>query len=223
MDGRLGSDGQRKERTGDIATVDERPPGRAVGLDANLAVGHRRAQEVVDHQVDPEHRRVAIGRGVAEEDRREPVIRQLGDGLLGLDLGLGIGGERVERICLVEVELLALAVDRAAPGEEVARDAGFLGNPGQADGSISIDVEGDLSVQRPHRIVGDRRQVHHAVAAVEVAGLDLANVLRELPVGLDHGLPVTSLEETEVATDDGVAFLLQQVDHDDSRCSPDGR
>ena len=48
-------------------------------------------------------------------------------------------------------------------------------------------------------------------------GLDLADVLDELPVGLDHGLPVAALEETEVATDDGVAFLLQQVD----QVSPD--
>ena len=73
---------------------------------------------------------MAIGRGVAEEDRRERVIGQLGDGLFGLDLGLGIGGQRVERVGLVEVELLALAVDRAAPGEEVARHAGLLGDLG---------------------------------------------------------------------------------------------
>ena len=82
----------------------------------------------------------------------------------------------------------------------------------QADRGVAIDVEGDLGVERPHRVVGDGRQVHHAVAAVEVGGLDLADVLDQLPVGLDHGLPVASLEEVEVAADDGVAFLLEQVD-----------
>ena len=117
---------------------------------------------------------MAVGRGVAQEDRRERVIGQLGDGLFGLDLGLGVGGQRVERVALVEVELLALAVDRAAPGEQVARNAGLLGDLGQADRGVAIDVEGELGVERAHRVVGDGRQVHHAVAAVEVGGLDLA-------------------------------------------------
>ena len=72
----LGGLGEGDEGAGDVAAVDQGPPGGAVGLDADLAVGHGRAQQVVDHQVDPEHRRVAVGRGVAEEDRRERVIGQ---------------------------------------------------------------------------------------------------------------------------------------------------
>ena len=36
--------------------------------------------------------------------------------------------------------------------------------------------------------------------------------LIQLTVGLDQGLPVAALEEPEVAADDGVAFLLQDVD-----------
>ena len=90
----LGRLGQGEEGAGDVAAVDQRAPGRAVGLDADLAVGHGRAQQVVDHQVDAEHRRVAVGRGVAEEDRRERVVGQRGDGRFGLDLGLGVGGQR---------------------------------------------------------------------------------------------------------------------------------
>ena len=68
-------------------------------------------------------------------------------------------------------------------------------------------VEGELGVEGAHGVVGDGRQVHHAVAAVEVGGLDLPHILDQFPVGLDHGLPVAALEEAEVAADDGVAFL----------------
>ena len=115
-------------------------------------------------------------------------------------------------IILVQVELLALAVDRAAPGEEEPRHAGLLGDLRQADRGVAVDVEGELGVQLAHRVVGDRRQMHDAVATVQVPGVDLADVLDQLTVGLDEGLPVAALEEVEVAADDGVAFLLEDVD-----------
>ena len=43
-------------------------------------------------------------------------------------------------------------------------------------------------------------------------GLDFADVLDQSAVGLDHRLPVAALEQPEVAADDGVALLLEQVD-----------
>ena len=70
----------------------------------------------------------------------------------------------------------------------------MLGNLCEADRGITIDLEGGLSVHRPHRVIGNRRQVHHAIAAIEVVGLDLADILDKLPVGFDHGLPVASLK-----------------------------
>ena len=138
-------------------------------------------------------------------------VGELGDGLLGLDLGPGVGGQGIERVVLVEVELLALAVDRAAPGEEEPRHAGLLGSLRQTDRGVAVDVEGELGVELAHRVVGDRRQVHDAVATVQVRGFDRADVLDQLAVGLDQGLPVAALEELEVAADDGMAFLLQDV------------
>jgi len=54
--------------------------------------------------------------------------------------------------------------------------------------------------------------VHHAIAAIEVVGLDPANILDKLPVGFDLGLPVASLIEIEIAADDGVTFLLEEID-----------
>ena len=42
-------------------------------------------------------------------------------------------------------------------------------------------------------------------------GFDRADVLDQLDVGLDHRLPVAALEELEVAADDGMTLLLQDV------------
>ena len=54
--------------------------------------------------------------------------------------------------------------------------------------------------------------MHDAVAPVEVSGVNLADVFDQLPVGLDQGLPVAALEQVEIAADDGVALLLEDVD-----------
>ena len=54
--------------------------------------------------------------------------------------------------------------------------------------------------------------MHHAIAAIEVVGLELADILDKLPVGFDHGLPVASLKEIEIAADDAVTFLLEEID-----------
>ena len=81
----------------------------------------------------------------------------------------------------------------------------------QADRGVPVDVEGELGVELAHRVVGDRRQVHDAVAPVQVPGFDRADILDQLTIGLDEGLPVAALEELEVAADDGMTFLLQDV------------
>ena len=49
------------------------------------------------------------------------------------------------------------------------------------------------------------------------AGFDRADVLDQLNVGLDQRLPVAALEELEVAADDGMTFLFQDV----NQVSPD--
>ena len=155
---------------------------------------------------------MAVGGGVAEVDGGERLVGEPGDGPLGLDLGPGVGSQGVERVVLVQVELLSLAVDGATPGEEEARHAGPLGELRQPDRGVAVDVEGDLGVHLAHRVVRDGRQVHDAVAPVQVSGVDLADVFDQLPVGLDEGFPVAALEQVEVAADDGVALLLEDVD-----------
>ena len=94
---------------------------------------------------------------------------------------------------------------------QVAGDAGLFGDSGQADRGVAVDVEGELGVQVAHRVVGDRRQVHDGVATVQVGRLDGANVLVQVAIGGNHRLPPAPLEKADVATDDVVPPLLEQV------------
>ena len=66
-------DGQ--EGAADVADVHQGPPGCAVTLEQHLAGGEGVAGQVVHHQVPPQPRRDAVGRGVAQEARRERVVR----------------------------------------------------------------------------------------------------------------------------------------------------
>ena len=141
---------------------------------------------------------MAVGGGVAEIGGREALVGELGDAPLRLDLRLGVGGEGIERVVLVEIELLALAVHRAGTGEEVAPDAGRLGDLGETDGSLEVDRVGEVGIQIPHRVVGDRGQVHHAVVALEVLLVEGADVLDEFAVRAGERLPLAALEEIQV-------------------------
>src|SRR5271166_263452 len=59
------------KRPRDVLAVDQRTPGCAVADDADIALGDGAAEQVVDDEVDAQHRRMAIGRRVAQRGRRE--------------------------------------------------------------------------------------------------------------------------------------------------------
>jgi hypothetical protein len=204
--------GKRDECPGDVAAVDERPPGGAVRLDPDLAVSAGRAQQVVHDEVDAKHGRVAVRRRIAEVGRAERRVGQLRQLDLGLDLGLGVGREWIQGIALVQVELLAFPVNRATPCEEESGNPRLLGNPRESDGGIAVHVERELRVHRTHRVVREGCQVHDAVASIEVGYLDQPRVLHNLPCGSDDRLPGAAVEESKVAADDRVPLLHQNVD-----------
>ena len=201
--------GERDEGAGDVVAVDQGPPRRAVAHDADLAVDERRREQVVDDEVDAEHGRVAVRGRVAEEHRCEAVAGEPADRGLGLDLRLRVGGERVQLGVLVEVERRALAVDGAAAGEEEARHAGLLREPGEPDRGVPVHGQGQRRVDVAHRVVRDRGEVHDGVVALEVVRGERAHVLRELPVGGGERLPAAALEEADVAAGDVVAGGLE--------------
>ena len=60
---------------GNVAAVNEGAPWRAVRHDADFAGGDGAGEEIVDDEVDAQHRRMAIGGGVAQIGRRESLCR----------------------------------------------------------------------------------------------------------------------------------------------------
>src|SRR5262249_1413689 len=74
MDSFLGRVHEGNEGTGDVATMNEGPPRRAIGHDANLSGGDGTGEEIVDHKVDAQHRRIPVGRGVSKIGGSEIMI-----------------------------------------------------------------------------------------------------------------------------------------------------
>ena len=75
-----------------------------------------------------------------------------------------------------------------------------------------VDVVGGLRVEVAERVVADRREVQHRVEAVEVGGLDVADVLAQRG---DPGRRVAEhavLEQVRVEPDDVVAGPLEERD-----------
>ena len=203
---------KRDKGAGDIAAVDQRPPWRAVAHDADVTLGDRASQQVVDHQIDAQHRRVAIGGRVAQKGRREIPVGERGDALLGNDLRLGIDRYRVHLVLFGERPIFGLAVDRAARREQKPRHAGRLGLLRQGDRAAGVDVAGDLRIEIAHRVVRDRRQMHHAILAFEVAQGQRPHVADDLAIGRGQLLPVAALEQVEIAAGDVMPRLPQQLD-----------
>ena len=57
---------------------------------------------------------------------------------------------------------------------------GFFGFARQPHRAQMIDVEGQLRIEIPQRIIGQRRQVDHRVKSLQVGGLHIAQVLDDL-------------------------------------------
>ena len=83
-----------EEGAGDVLDVDDRPPRRPVALHQHLARREREADEVVHDEVAAEPSRSTVRRRAAEEGRREVVVGQLGDVLLGEELGAPVRRDR---------------------------------------------------------------------------------------------------------------------------------
>ena len=83
---------QHKQRH--VFDVDQRPPGGPVALQANRPKRDRRADEVVENDVEAQSRRNAVRRRKPQEDRREIIRRQLRERLLGPHLRRRVCGQR---------------------------------------------------------------------------------------------------------------------------------
>jgi hypothetical protein len=160
--------------------VRERPPRRAVGEHGDLAGQDRAPDQVVQHDVGTQPRREPERRGVAQRERHEVGVGQLGEVVLDAHLGDRVRRDRFERRVLAD-ELVARlrAVDRARRGVREALDACLLRQPGEPRRRVVVDVVGDLGGERAERVVRQRRHVHDRVEALQVRDGDVAQVDRK--------------------------------------------
>ena len=166
----------------------------------------RPAGEVVEDDVEAEPRRDAVDRRVAHRDDREPVASERREALLRAHLGLGVGGQRLERRPLVEqVVRSRRAVHRAGRREDEPPDAGGLGLSCDAQRRVEVDVVGPLLVEVADRIVGERRQVDDRVEPLEVRGRHVANVAMHGHDRPEVAPEVAPAVEARVEPDDVVA------------------
>ena len=77
---------------------------------------------------------------------------------------------------LVDVFVGGDAIDAARRRVDEPRDAGRLGERREMDGSLVVDVVGDLRRQLTDRVVGELRHVDHRVESGDVGRLEIADV-----------------------------------------------
>src|SRR5262245_2710194 len=102
--------------------MDLRPPRSAVALKHDLAGGDSPAHQIVDHKIESQPRRDAVGGRIAENNRGEPVICEAQQLLLDPDLRNRVRGEWVELGGLLDHSVLRRAVIAARRGEYEALD-----------------------------------------------------------------------------------------------------
>src|SRR5918995_3252212 len=212
----VGPEGSQ-ERPADVLDMDQRAPWRSVALDQHFASRDGIADQVVDHDVDPQIPRDAVCRGVAEEDGAEAVGRQLRHVLLDEDLRLPIGGHGIERRLLREGGFAAAGpVEAARRREQEPLHARPTGRPGEADRGSVVDVVRELRVEVTERIVRKRRKVDDGFETLEMAGLDVAEIKPDAGDRLPAIPEAARLVKAGVEPHHLVTGLDQQRDHDRS-------
>src|SRR6185436_20570918 len=127
-----GQDGDEGSR--DVLDVDDRPPGRAVALEEDLAGGEGPGDEVVEHDVEAETGGDPVGGGAPQESRAEGAVGQPGHVALCTHLRLAVRGDRVEVRVFVDGRVAGRAVVAARRGEHEAAHSRLAGEAGQANG-----------------------------------------------------------------------------------------
>ena len=118
-------------------------------LRINEPRGDRPGHEVVEHDVESDPRRQAVGGRRTQINGAEAVPGELGNVALRPDLGDAIGRDGVERACFLHHDLAGQAVIAARRGKQETLDPGGLGEPGQTHAGAVIDAVGVSGLRLP--------------------------------------------------------------------------
>ena len=193
----------REKGARNVFDVYDWPPRGAVGLHVDAPGRQRPGNEIVQHEIESDARRYAIGGGAAQERRAERIVRQLGQRQLGADLGFAVRCDRVEGAGLVDHGLAGGAVVRARRGEDEPLHAGRLRRARYAHRALEVDVVSCFGAEIPERVVRQRRQVQHRVKSQEVRHFHVADVLQDRRHILDFATGGEGATLVEVAVEAG--------------------
>ena len=206
-----------QERRGprDVADVDERPPRSPVAQDPHLARRVRPADEVVEHEIEPQPRRDAVDGRVPHEHGRERGAGALEQRRLRFDLRLGVRGQRRELRGLVERTRPGRgAVHAAGRREDEARDPRGAAGVGERDGRVEVDCARQPGVEVAERVVREAGEVHDGVEALDLRRPGVADVEPLGRHGGAGGVEVAALVEEGVEAGDVVARVGEHLGHD---------
>ena len=113
------------------------------------------------------------------------------EALLRVELGSGVGGQRVDRIVFGAGLALGETVHTATGREDKVAHAGVRREPRQAQAGGAVDTVRCRLELLAHRIIRDGGQMHHGVGAVQKLGRQIAHVaevlLRQQRLGKQPG------------------------------------
>ena len=170
---------RRRERTGDVGGVHQRSPRCAVGQHQHLAGQERVPDQVVQHDVGTQTRRVAERGGVAQVHRREVVVGQLVQVVLHPHLRLRVRGHRAQRRVLADQAVAAGgAVHRARRRVQEPADTRVTGQAREPGRGAVVDVVGEVRGERAERVVRQCGQVDDRVETLHVGQVHVTQVHR---------------------------------------------
>ncbi len=160
----------------DVSGVHQRTPRCAVREHSNVAGENGMTDQIVQHDVGAQTRREPESRCVAQEHRREGIVRDRGDVVLDADLALRVRGQRSQRSTLGDQILAGRTVHRAGGGVKEPPHACIFRQSRQPDRGVVVDVVGDLRRQRTEWVVGQRREMDDRVEALQLLGRHIPQV-----------------------------------------------
>ena len=203
------------DRAADIEDMDERAPRPAVAVHPDHLLRPRMPGQVVDHKVKALPGRGAERGRVPQEGRREVVGGHRPDIALHEHLALGVCRQGLEPGRLRAVLVAPRTVDAARGHVDEPLHAGFPGECREPDAAEVVDLEGDVRVELPDRIIRELGKMHDGIESAQVLHRQVPDVLVEPGRRPVHAV-VQPAHPMEAAVDpDDVVPLSEQVRRED--------
>src|SRR6476660_8260505 len=155
--------------------MDDRSPGRAIGLQIDLACGHRPGHEIVQYDVKAQTGGEAVGGRGTQVGWAEAVSAQARDTMLRPYLRSTIRRYWTKRRAFVDHLIAGTPVVAARRCQQESLDAGSLGQLGKVEAAAKVYIIGDLDIEIGQWIVRECCQVQDRVKSLQVIQRQIAD------------------------------------------------